>query len=474
MLFTIAFATVWGATIVPLVMLVSLAFERLQAARRLARLDPDAPYETRLQAEHEARQSRNVPTRHIEWCDFASPRAVVPATLATLLALTPPLVEGWSDVGLLIGVIGSITWWSHLQRSGVRYAATYASAVWCVPAIVWVAVMLATSGAYPAGNDYPWQYVIWQRAVTDPVVPAVLLAWALILIRLAIFCSLRRRFGRFAIVLTATAVIPLATVVVAGSLLGTAQAALAVVMIGYIMSKSGRRLSDAAAARTKADASARGETESVITGPQLNRGDVILGAALVMASVTATNVLQVFADISLFEGGWPLFADISFIEGGWPLRVALFAGLALLSGLLFMRRGRRDFLIIGAAITVAAIFALSLQTVGSWVLADFDSPGSSVVDLAGQGIIYQQVTVMALGGLLIFAWSAARHRFTGYGAMAIGFAWPLIMTGMLGPQIFKFVVFPLTIQAWIPVSIAAPLVIAAMWFVSCRDWNDAI
>ena len=461
MLFTIAFATVWGATIVPLVMLVSLAFERLQAARRLARLDPDEPYEARLQAEHEARQSRNVPTRHIEWRDFASPRAVVPATLATLLALTPPLVEGWSDVGLLIGVIGSITWWSHLQRSGVRYAATYASAVWCVPAIVWVAVMLATSGAYPAGNDYPWQYVIWQRAVTDPVVPAVLLAWALILIRLAIFCSLRRRFGRFAIVLTATAVIPLATVVVAGSLLGTAQAALAVVMIGYIMSKSGRRLGDAAAARTKADASARGETESVITGPQLNRGDVILGAALVMASVTATNVLQVFADISLFEGVW-------------RARVMLVVALALVSSLAFMQRGRRDAPVLGATITVAAIFALSLQTVGSWVLADFDSPGSSVVDLAGQGIIYQQVTVMALGGLLIFAWSAARHRFTGYGAMAIGFAWPLIMTGMLGPQIFKFVVFPLTIQAWIPVSIAAPLVIAAMWFVSCRDWNDAI
>ena len=461
MLFPIAFATVWGATIVPLVMLVSLAFERLQAARRLARLDPDAPYETRLQAEHEARQSRKVPIRHIEWRDFASPRAILPAMLALLLALTPPLVEGWSDVGLLIGVIGSITCWSHLQRSGVRYAATYASAVWCVPAIVWVAVMLATSGAYPAGNDYPWQYVIWHRAVTDPVVPAVLLAWALILIRLAIFCSLRRRFGRFAIVLTATAVIPLATVVVAGSLLGSAQAALAVVMIGYIMSKSGRRLGDAAAARTKADASARGETESVITGPQLNRGDVILGAALVMASVTATNVLQVFADISLFEGVW-------------RARVMLVVALALVSSLAFMQRGRRDAPILGATITVAAIFALSLQTVGSWVLADFDSPGSSVVDLAGQGIIYQQVTVMALGGLLIFAWSVARHRFTGYGAMAIGFAWPLIMTGMLGPQIFKFVVFPLTIQAWIPVSIAAPLVIAAMWFVSCRDWNDAI
>ena len=461
MLFPIAFATVWGATIVPLVMLVSLAFERLQAARRLARLDPDAPYETRLQAEHEARQSRSVPTRHIEWRDFASPRAVVPATLAILLALTPPLAAGWSDVGLLIGVIGSITWWSHLQRSGVRYAATYASAVWCVPAIVWVGVMLATSGAYPADNDYPWQYVIWNRAVTDPVVPAVLLAWALILIRLAIFCSLRRRFGRFAIVLTATAVIPLATVVVAGSLLGSAQAALAVVMIGYIMSKSGRRLSDAAAARTKADASARGETESVITGPQLNRGDITLGVALVLATVIAVNASQVFLDTAIFEGKW-------------PLRVALFAGLALLSGLLFMRRGRRDFLIIGAAITVAAIFALSLQTVGSWVLADFDSPGSSVVDLAGQGIIYQQVTVMALGGLLIFAWSAARHRFTGYGAMAIGFAWPLIMTGMLGPQIFKVVVFPLTIQAWIPVSIAAPLVIATMWFVSCRESNDAV
>ena len=94
MLFPIAFATVWGATIVPLVMLVSLAFERLQAARRLARLDHDVPYETRLQAEHEARQSRNVPIRHIEWRDFASPRAVVPATLATLLALTTAAGRG--------------------------------------------------------------------------------------------------------------------------------------------------------------------------------------------------------------------------------------------------------------------------------------------------------------------------------------------------------------------------------------------
>ena len=452
MLFPIAFATVWGATIVPLVMLVLLAFERLQAARRLARLDPDAPYETRLQAEHEARQSRSVPTRHIEWRDFASPRAVVPATLALLLALTPPLVEGWSDVGLLIGAIGSVTWWSHLQRSGVKYGSVYASLIWALPAIVWIAMMLGTAGAYPVGDYTPWHYTIWDLALPDPVVPVLASVLYLSLMPLAFYCTLRRGLSRFAIVLTVGAVIPLATVVLAGSLLGPAQAALAVAMIGYIMSKSRRRLSDTATARARVDAAVPRETETGSARHQFNRGDIIIGVALVMATVIAMNALQVFLDIAIFDGAW-------------QTRVMLVATFALVSVLAFMRRGWRDALWVGTIITVAAVFALSLQTVGSWLLTPLTSPESSSDVFAGSRIIYAQVNVLALVGLAVFIWAIARRKSAEYGAMSIGFAWPLIMAGMLGTQLF-YGINSLTVQTWIPVAMAAPLVIATMWFVS--------
>ena len=460
MLFPIAFATVWGATIVPLVMLVLLAFERLQAARRLARLDPDAPYETRLQAEHEARQSRSVPTRHIEWRDFASPRAVVPATLAILLALTPPLAAGWSDFGLLIGVIGAVTWWSHLQRSGVKYGSVYASLIWALPAIVWIAMMLGTASAYPSDDFTPWHYRIWDIALPDPLVPVLASVLYVSLVPLAFHCILRRGFSQFAIALTVTAVIPLATIVLAGSLLGPAQAALAVAMIGYIMSKSRRRLSDAATARTKADAAVPCETETCSAWHQFNRGDIIICVALVMATVIAMNALLVFLDIAIFDGDW-------------QSRVALVAGFALVSVMAFTRRGWRDALWVGTIITVAAVFALSLQTVGSWVLAPLASPESSSGEFTGPWIIYAQVNVLALVGLAVFVWAIARHKSNEYGAMSIGFAWPLIMAGMLGTQLF-YGTNSLTVQTWIPVAMAAPLVIATMRFVSGRELNEAI
>ncbi len=460
MLFPIAFATVWGATIVPLVMLVSLAFERLQAARRLSRLDPDAPYETRLQAEHEARQSRNVPIRHIEWRDFASPRAVVPATLATFLALTPPLAGGWSDFGLLIGVIGAVTWWSHLQRSAVKYGSVYASLIWSLPATVWIAMMLGTASAYPSDDFTPWHYRIWDIALPDPLVPVLASVLYVSLVPLAFYCILRRGFSQFAIALTVTAVIPLATIVLAGSLLGPAQAALAVAMIGYIMSKSRRRLSDATTAQARADTAMPRETGIGFAVPQFNRSEIVIGTALVLAMVIAVQALQVFSDIAIFDGDW-------------QIRVALVAGFALVSGLAFMRRGRRDAPILGTTITVAAVFALSLQTVGRWILTPLISPESSAGDFAGPSIIYAQVTVLALVGSAVFIWATARRKPAEYGAMSIGFAWPLIMAGMLGTQLF-YGTNSLTVQTWIPVAMAAPLVIATMWFVSSRESNDAI
>lgn len=165
MLFLVALFTVWGAIVVPLVMLGALFFERWQAARRLARLVTDAPYETRLRAVREATRSREVTIRRIAWRDLASPRFVIPAALAVLLALTPPLAGGFSDIGLLIGVIGATLWWSRLQRSGVMHAPAYASLLWVLPAMVWIAIMLATSGAYVEEDYPPLHYNIWHQAV---------------------------------------------------------------------------------------------------------------------------------------------------------------------------------------------------------------------------------------------------------------------------------------------------------------------
>ena len=461
MFLLLLYATVFGAMVVPLIMLGWLLMERRHAARRLARLDTEAPYETRRRAEHEAKQNRNVPTRHIEWRDLASPRAIVPATLATLLALTPPLAPGWSDFGLMIGVVGSAMWWSTLQRSGVAHASTYASAVWCVPAMVWVAVMLATGSTYPMDDYYPWHYQIWHRALTDTVVLALLLAWALILIPSAIYSALRPELSRATVALTLLAVIPLATVVLAGSIAGAVQAALGVGLIGYGMSKSRRRLSDAARARARVDASAQSETGIGVAVLQFNRREIVIGAALVLAVVVGVNALHVFLDIAIFDGDW-------------QSRVALVAAFALVSGLAFMRRGARDALVLGSTITVAAVIALSLQTVGSWILAPLASSESSVDYFVFPWNTYAQVGVLALVGLLIFAWSAAQRRLAEFGAMCIGFAWPIIMAGMLGINVFDGTGFLFTIQAWLPVSIAAPFVIVAMWFVSGREPINAI
>ena len=135
MFYILAILNSWGAMIVPLILFVTLAFERWQAARRLSELDADAPYETRRRAEHAARLGRALETRRFEWRDLASPRAIVPGVLAVLLALTPPLIAGLSDVGLLIGVVGQF--FGGLDCDALECATLGCMQAWCGPSLQW-------------------------------------------------------------------------------------------------------------------------------------------------------------------------------------------------------------------------------------------------------------------------------------------------------------------------------------------------
>ena len=443
MFYLLSCALVWGATIAPLILFGTLLLERRQAARRLAKLDADAPYETRRRAEHEARLGRTLETRRFEWYDLASPRAIVPGVLAVLLALTPPLIAGLSDVGLLIGVVGAVLWWSGLRRAGVRNAGVYASLVWCVPAIVWMAVMLVASDSSFVSGYTPWHYNDWNRVFPSTVAPLLVLAWSFVLLLLAVYLAIRIESNLVVYALVASAVVPQAIVVLGGSIFASAQAALAVGLIGYVMSKARRRQCDAARARAKVDASAPDSIESV-----LNRGDIPLGAALVMAVVIMANVLQVFADTSI-------------TGSDWPLRVALLMGIGTVSILAFLRHGWRESIARGAIVTFAVIFALSFQTAGSWLLTELVWTGSLSDALIFPGIIYAQVGMLASVGLLLLAWSAARRRLTEYAAMGIGFTWPLIMAGMLDAQF--------SVLHWLPITLSAIPVVAAMWVVSGRE-----
>lgn len=443
MFYLLSCALVWGATIAPLILFGTLLLERRQAARRLAKLDANAPYETRRRAEHEARLGRTLETRRFEWRDLASPRAIVPGVLAVLLALTPPLIAGLSDVGLLIGVVGAVIWWSGLRRACVRNAGVYASLVWCVPAMVWMAVMLVASNSSFAGDYTPWHYNNWNAFLPSPVVPLLVLAWSFVLLRLAVYLAIRIESNLVAYALTASAVIPLAIVVLGGSIFASVQAALAVGLIGYVMPKARRRHCDAARARAKVDTS----TPDYLQAP-FNRGDVLLGTAMVVAMVIAVNVLQVFADTTI-------------AGSDWPLRVALLMGIVTVSILAFLRHGWRESITRGAIVTFAVIFTLSFQTAGSWLPTELVSTGSLSNTLLFPGIIYAQVATLASVGLLLFAWSAARRRLTEYAAMAIGFTWPLIMAGMLDAQF--------SVLHWLPITLSAIPVVAAMWVVSGRE-----
>lgn len=446
MLFLVALLTVWGAIVVPLVMLGALFFERWQAARRLARLDSDAPYETRLRAVREATRSREVAIRRIAWRDLASPRFVIPAALAVLLALTPPLAGGFSDIGLLIGVIGATLWWSRLQRSGVMHAPAYASLLWVVPAMVWIAIMLATSGAYVEEDYPPLHYDIWHQAVREPVGPVPVLVWVLILMSSAVLTALTRVSNRAPLVLATLAVIPLGMVVTATTLSGPAQLALVIGLIGYRISRSRRRHADAARARTKADPTAKGDIWGGFATPRIDRGDIVLGTGLALAIVVAVNAAQVFT-------GMPI------LEADWRPRSALAAGCVVTAGLIFILRRDREPFSRTAAVTVAALLALSLQTV---VIGMVESSTGL------PRTVYLQVTVLASAGLLLFAWLAASRKLPEYGAMVITFAWPVIMAGM--PVLLPIALSDtlLSITTWLPALIIAPFFIGTMFFVSGR------
>lgn len=447
MLFVVVLFTVWGAIIVPLVMLGAMLSERWQAARRLARLDSDAPYETRLRAIHEETRGREVTIRRIAWRDLASPRFVIPAALAVLLDLTPPLAGGYSDIGLLIGIIGAVLWWSRLQRSGVRHAPAYASLLWVLPAMVWVAIMLATSGAYVEEDYPPLHYQIWHQAVREPVGPVPVLVWVLILMTSAVLTALTRVSNRAPVVLATLAVIPLGMVVTATTLSGPAQLALLIGLIGYRISKSRRRQADAARARTKADPTAKGDVGGVFATPQINRGDIVLGTGLALAIIVAVNAAQVFTGMSI-------------IDADWRPRSALAVGLVVTAGLFFILRRGSEPLARAASVTVAALLALSLQSV---VIGMVESSTGL------PRTIYLQVTVLASAGLLLFAWLAARRKLPEYGAMVMTFAWPVIMAGM--PVLLPIGLSDtrLTITTWLPALVIAPFFIGTMYFVSGRE-----
>ena len=327
----------------------------------------------------------------------------------------------------------------------------YASLVWSVPAMVWMAVMLVASNASFAGDYTPWHYNNWNAFLPSPVVPLLVLAWSFVSLLLAVYFAIRIETNVVVYALTASAVIPQAIVVLGGSIFSSAQAALAVGLIGYVMSKARRRHCDAARARAKVDTS----TTHYLQAP-FNRGDIVLGTAMVVAMVIAVNVLQVFADTSI-------------TGSDWPLRLALLMGIGTVSILAFLRHGWRESITRGAIVTFAVIFALSFQTAGSWLLTELVSTGSLSDSLIFPETIYAQVGTLALVGLLLFAWSAARHRLMEYAAMGIGFTWPLIMAGVLGSQFFEGTGFTLTVLHWLPVTLSAIPVLAAMWVVSGRE-----
>ena len=119
-----------------------------------------------------------------------------------------------------------------------------------------------------------------------------------------------------------------------------------------------------------------------------------------------------------------------------------------------------------ALVATVATFTVAAVDIGSWTIASTNSLSFFSPDNPWPWFIYIQVWLVACPGVVLLAWSVVNHSLDRYGAMALGFIWPLVLAFLLDMHADRGPGWLWQYQDWLLVPAFAAGMVTSMWVVT--------
>ena len=324
---------VFGAILVPLILVALLLWERYRAGQVEFAVSEGAPYEVRLRARLALTMHQRVPPRGLRWSDVGVCSPISLLTLPVLSVAGLWLTQDVGDLLLTFSSIPCVLFWLKLRESNVLGAEVYALSTWILAYAVWfgglVVIELFGVGPMSPGSSFigfpPSMGALHFASVAYGVIGV---AVAMLFVRWA-------PNSPFAMIVL-LGWIPLGIAVWSFVFFGPVHLALAVMLAGYAISRDVRRRTD--------------DVAGLPTGAwrHVGRGDWFrnLGAQRTTAStMLALAMLAAF----LVVGAWTIagFASLPWAGVGdsvlsWQflyVQVVTVAAVALVAGVVAWKAG---------------------------------------------------------------------------------------------------------------------------------------
>ena len=232
---------IYGAILVPLILVVLLRLERTRAVRVYAAASDDAPYEVRLRALRVLRMRQPALPRQLRWRDIGVGRLVSLLIIPVLSVAGMWALPLYGDMLITFSSIPCLLFWLKLRKSNVLGAEVYALSTWVLAQSVW----LGGSIALELLGVEPWD----PSVTTEGFQPAIgvlqfaSVAYAIVGSAVAVRLVRRTPNSPFALIVL-LGWIPLGVAVWSFIFFGAVHLALAVMLAGYAISRDVRRTLD--------------------------------------------------------------------------------------------------------------------------------------------------------------------------------------------------------------------------------------
>ena len=117
-------------------------------------------------------------------------------------------------------------------------------------------------------------------------------------------------------------------------------------------------------------------------------------------------------------------------------------------------------------VATTATLAVAAINIGSWTIASTNALRLFSDDNPWPWFIYIQVWLAACPGIALLAWSVVNRNLDRYGAMGLGFMWPLVLAFLLDMHTDRGPGWLWEYQDWLLVPVFAAGMVVAMWVVT--------
>ena len=323
---------IYGAILVPLILVVLLRLERTRSVRVYAAASDDAPYEVRLRALRELRMRQPVLPRQLRWRDIGVGRLVSLLIIPVISVAGMWALPLYGDMLITFSSIPCLLFWLKLRKSNVLGAEVYALSTWVLAQSVW----LGGSIALELLGVEPWD----PSVTTEGFQPAIgilqfaSVAYAIVGSAVAMRLVRRNPDSPFALIVL-LGWIPLGVAVWSFIYFGAVHLALAVMLAGYAISRDVRRTLDNGSPEF-------GDSVEHSVFRVLSNHDRVGAIAFALLGVVVLSAFAVVGTwVLLRDAETPLLGDDGTPDSLWFLyaQVVPVAALALVAGVIAWKAG---------------------------------------------------------------------------------------------------------------------------------------